>query len=52
MALFIKTRNSHQCRSHHQKMEKEKFQIDRIIESAKEKYDPEYYNLMRSRYSE
>ena len=38
MADMIITRNSNQCRSHHQKMEKYRNSIPEIINSVAEKY--------------
>ena len=38
MADMIATRNSNQCRSHHQKMEKYRGSIQEIINSVAEKY--------------
>lgn len=43
MAIYIKTRNPYQCRSHHQKMEKEKFKVDSILVTTASKYHPRVY---------
>jgi hypothetical protein len=43
MSDMIITRNSNQCRSHHQKMEKYRTTIPDIIASVAEKYEPRVY---------
>jgi hypothetical protein len=40
---MIITRNPNQCRSHHQKMEKNRETISDIIASVTEKYEPRVF---------
>jgi hypothetical protein len=50
MSDFIKTRDQNQCRSHHQKMEKEGLDIKDIIINVSSKYDPRIYKQYFERY--
>lgn len=50
MSDMIITRNSNQCRSHHQKMEKYRTTIPDIISSVAEKYEPSIYQELSNRY--
>jgi hypothetical protein len=43
MSDMIVTRNSNQCRSHHQKMEKYRTTVPEIVASVAEKYEPSVY---------
>lgn len=43
MSDVLLTRNAHQCRSHHQKMENYRKTIDNIIQSVAEKYEPNVF---------
>jgi hypothetical protein len=51
MSDMIITRSPSQCRSHHQKMEKNKKNITDIISSTAEKYEPSVYAEMEERYT-
>jgi hypothetical protein len=51
MSDMIMTRNSNQCRNHHEKMEKYRNNIPQIIKSVAEKYDPVIFQEITSRYS-
>jgi hypothetical protein len=50
MADMILTRNSNQCRSHHQKMEKYRTTIPNIINSVAERYEPSVYTELNLKY--
>lgn len=50
MSDMIVTRNSNQCRSHHQKMEKYRTTVPDIVASVAEKYEPSVYRELSQRY--
>ena len=51
MSDVLLTRNAHQCRSHHQKMENYRKTIDNIIQSVAEKYEPNVFQELVQKYS-
>lgn len=51
MSDMIITRNASQCRSHHQKMEKYRANIDEIMASVTHKYEPSVYAHIQEKYT-